>query len=234
MKKVSITSLVVLSAVLAACSDTNPTATAPDAGPAYNETTAESGGSYTLDGAYEDAFSTQDAFAGMAGVQSLGAQLAVSANAASGSRASGHVGFPAGSFPPASVIVNEKYSFTALQTDPVTLAAKGQFEAHFTQLGPTSPVDIQMHGDVTCMITFGNTARVTAQITKVWRNGVQIPVTANTHAYWVVVDNGEGAATPDQVSLLRFNNATIAQNFCVNGFGSFVFTNQEGNVQVSQ
>jgi hypothetical protein len=220
----------VLCAALAACSDTNRSVTSPDARPAFNEAPADLGGSYTLDGPSDEAFAFQDAFAQMAGAQQLGAQLAASARAASDSRASGHVGFPAGSFPPASVIVNEKYSFVAVSTDPSTLAAKGQFEAQFTQL---PGVDIKMHGDVTCMITFGNTARVTAQITKVWRNGVQIPVTANTHAYWVVVDNGEGStAPPDQVSLLRFNNATVAQNFCVNGFGTFVFPNQEGNVQV--
>jgi hypothetical protein len=91
-----------------------------------------------------------------------------------------------------------------------------------------------MQGDVICMITFfGNTARVSAQITKLWRNGVPSPITANTHAYWVVVDNGEGATTtPDQVSLLRFGPAAVAQNFCTNGFGTVVFFNQEGNIQV--
>ena len=48
----------------------------------------------------------------------------------------------------------------------------------------------------------------------------------------VVVDNGEGAANPDWVPLARFSNGTIAQNSCVNGFGSQVCFNQEGNIQV--
>ena len=83
------------------------------------------------------------------------------------------------------------------------------------------------------MIVFGgNTARASGAITKIWRNGVPSPITANTHAFWVVVDNGEGAASPDFVSLVRFSNAGLARNFCVNGFGSTVFPNQEGNVQV--
>ena len=83
------------------------------------------------------------------------------------------------------------------------------------------------------MNTFsGNTSRVVGQITKVWRNGVPSPITANTHAFWVVVDNGEGAANPDLVSLVRFSNAAIAQTYCTTGFLSFVSPNQEGNIQV--
>ena len=70
------------------------------------------------------------------------------------------------------------------------------------------------------------------QITKVWRNGVQVPITGATHAFWVVVDNGEGGGTADQVSLMRFSNAATAQFYCANGFSSVVFPNQEGNVQV--
>ena len=233
MSKVSITSLMIICAALAACSDssTNRAVTAPEMGALLNET-ADLGGSYTIDGSSDDAFGTQDVFAGMAGAQTLGVQLAASAQTGSDSRATGHVGFPLGTLPTNIPILNEKYSFTALSTDPSTLAAKGHFEAHFTQV-PGG--DIQMQGDVNCMITFsGNTARVSAQITKLWRNGVPSPITANTHAFWVVVDNGEGGTTPDLVSLVRFSNATIAQRYCSTGFLSFVFPNQEGNVQVSQ
>jgi len=83
------------------------------------------------------------------------------------------------------------------------------------------------------MITFGNTARASGPITRVSRDGVQLPINPNlTHAFWVVVDNGEGSGTPDQASLVNFSNGTIAQNFCANGFGIVVFQNQEGNVQV--
>ena len=54
---------------------------------------------------------------------------------------------------------------------------------------------MKVHGDVTCMNTFGNTTRVGGQITKFSRNGVQAPIPpTGTHNIWVVVDNGEGRA----------------------------------------
>ena len=82
-----------------------------------------------------------------------------------------------------------------------------------------------------CMNTFGNTTRIAGQITRFWRNGVQarIPPTG-THNIWVVVDKGEGQATPDLVSLMRFSNAATAQIYCATGFLSVVFANQEGDV----
>jgi hypothetical protein len=217
----------VLCAALAACADSG-TVTAPDVRPSLSETSGDLGFAYTPDGAFELGFASDDASAQLAGAQMLGAQLAAAPQAASGSRASGHVGFPSGA--PNTGITFEKYSFVALSTDPATLAAKGQFEVMLTT---ATGISQTVHGDVTCMITFGNTARVVGQITRVWRNGVQIPITANTHAFWVVVDNGEGQVTPpDQVSLVRFSNAAIAQTYCTTGFLSFVFPNQEGNVQV--
>jgi hypothetical protein len=222
----------VLCATVAACSDanTNRTMTGPAARPALSEAVAELGGSYTLDGSY-DATSELEAASAEMGAALLGpVQLAASTQAASGSRATGHVGFPTGW--PNSGITAEKYSFSAIGTDPVTLAAKGQFEVAYTTGAPLPVGDVRIHGDVTCMIVFGNTSRVVGQITRIWRNGVPSPITANTHAFWVVVDNGEGAANPDQVSLVRFSNGTIAQNYCINGFLSFVSANQEGNVQV--
>ena len=160
----------------------------------------------------------------------LGAQLAASPQAASGNRSTGHVGFPAGLLPTGTGIASEQYSYTALRTDPaVPDAAKGQFEMMYTT---TTGGEIKIHGDVVCMNVFGNNARVAGQITKLWRNGVQSPLTANTHAFWVVVDNGEGGGTPDQVSLMRFSNAATAQIYCATGFLSVVFPNQEGEVQV--
>jgi hypothetical protein len=232
MSKISFTSLMVLCAALAACTDTdtNRTVTAPDTRPALSEAAADLGVAYTLDGPSDVTIGSGDAFAQMAGVQMLNAQLAAAPQAASGSRASGHVGFPAGVLPPGTGIASEQYSFTALRTDPATPdAAKGQVEVMYTT---TTGGSIKIHGDVVCMNTFGNNARVAAQITKVWRNGVPSPITANTHAFWVVVDNGEGQATTDLVSLMRFSNAAIAQTYCATGFLSFVFPNQEGNVQV--
>jgi hypothetical protein len=220
MSKATLSRLTVLCAALSACSDTNTnrTMTAPNARPALSEASTDISVSYTLDGPFDVAVATQDAFA----------QMAAAPQAASGSRASGHVGFPSGV--PGAGITFEKYSFVALSTDPATpLAAKGQYEVALTT---AAGVTQTIHGDVVCMNTFGNTTRVGGQITKVWRNGVQVPITANTHAIWVVVDNGEGAATPDQVSLMRFGNAAAAQTYCATGFLSVVFPNQEGNVQV--
>lgn len=228
MSKVSVRSLIALCAALAACADSG-TVTAPAVSPVLSEVAADLGASYTLDGPSDLTLAGEDATAQLAGAQMLGAQLAASPRAASGSSASGHVAL---TFPANPGIVIEKYSFVALSTDPATpLAAKGQYEVMYATGSGTS---IKMHGEVDCMITFGNTARASGPITMVWRNNVQIPITANTHAFWVVVDNGEGAGagTPDQVSLVRFSNAGIAQNFCANGFLSFVFPNQEGNIQV--
>ena len=227
MSKVAIPTLIVLCATLAACSERSRP-TGPDAAASISEAPADVGGSYTIDGPPAHGFATDEATAQSPGAHLLGAQLAASAQSASGSRSSGHVGlFTLG---PATGIASEKYSYVALQTDPATLAAKGQYEIQYTTV---AGAEVKIHGEVSCMIAFaGSTARAMGPITKVWRNGVPSPITANTHAYWVVVDNGEGAANPDFVSLMRFGNAGIAQNFCVNGFGSSVFANQEGNIQV--
>ena len=228
MSKARVTSLIVLCAAVAACSDstTNRTLTAPDARLETSE--APAGFAYTLDGPFDLAIDGVDATAQLAGAQTMGAQLAAAPQAASGSRATGHVGFPTGV--PGTVITSEKYSFTALSTDPATpLAAKGQFEVMLTT---SVGIEQKIHGDVTCMITFGNTARVVGQITKFWVNGVQSPIPpTRTHAFWVVVDIGEGKGA-DLVSAARFSNAAIAQTYCASGFLSVVFPNGEGNVQV--
>ena len=234
MSKSNVASLMVLCAALAACADgtTTRTMTAPDAAPAFNEAATDAGFAYTPDGPSDFAIDGEDASAQVAGAQAIGAQPAAASQAASGPRSTGHVGFPAGFLPPSFGLASEKYSYSALRTDPATPeVAKGQFEVSLATL---TGIEQRIQGDVTCIVTFGNTARVVGQITKIWRNGVRSPITANTHALWVVVDNGEGAgaATPDQVSFVRFSNATIAQNFCTNGFLSFVFPNQEGNIQV--
>lgn len=237
MSKVSLPSLMVLCTVLAACSDS--TVTAPKAAASLSEASADLGASYTIDGSSELDLATDEAsapFAMMSSAQLLGAQLAASPNAASGPRGTGHVGIY---FPANPGIVSEKYSFVALRTDPATpLAAKGQYEVQYTT---GSGIEIKIHGDVDCMTAFagnpgpfaGATARASGPIRKVWRNNVPSPITAATHAFWVVVDNGEGQPIPpDFASLVNFAPAGIAQNFCANGFGINVFPNQEGNVQV--
>ena len=221
MSKASRTSVMVLCAALAACADssTNRTVTAPDARSALSEARADLSVGFTPDGPYELALLSADA----------STQMAASAQAASGSRASGHVGFPPPGLPGFG-IASERYSFVALSTDPVTLAAKGQYELQLTTVAGNT---LKVQGEVICMNTFGNTTRVGGQITAFWRDGVQAPILpTGTHNIWVVVDNGEGAATPDQVSLMRFGPAAAAQIYCATGFLSTVFANQEGNVQV--
>jgi len=240
MSKLRFNSVIALCAAMAACSDSATRAvTAPVAGPSLSEASAERGASYTIDGPSELDLATDEAsapFAQMAAAQLLDAQLAASPNAASGSRATGHVGIY---FPANPGIMSEKYSFVALRTDLATpLAAKGQYEVQYTT---GSGIEIKIQGDVDCMTTFvgnpgpfaGNTARMSGPIRKVWRNNVPSPITAATHAFWVVVDNGEGQQIfPDFASLMNFAPVGIAQNFCANGFGINVFPNQEGNVQV--
>ena len=230
MSKVSLSSLIVLCAALAACSDRNAnrTVTAPNVRPAFSEAPADLAVAYTPDGPFDFGFASEAATAQLAGAQLLGAQLAASPQAASGSRASGHVGFPSGV--PGLGIASENYSFVALSTDPATpFAAKGEYELLLTTV---AGVTNKVHGEVICMGITGNTARIAGQITKVWRNGVQVPITARTHNVWVVIDNGEGQGTPDQVSLMGFQTAPVAATHCAVGTPTIVFPNQEGNVQV--
>jgi len=232
MSKALLSSVVVLCAALAACSDTVTTSSmnAASARPALSEASADLGLAFTLDGSLDLASASEDALAQLAGAQLLGAQVAASTQAASGGRASGHVGFPSGL--PVVGLADERYSFVALSTDPATpFSAKGQYEL---QLTTVTGVTNKVQGDVVCMGITGNTARIAGQITKAWRNGVQIPIPARTHNVWVVIDNGEGGqvVTPDQVSPMGFQTAPVAAIHCATGTPTTVFFNQEGNVQV--
>ena len=124
---------------------------------------------------------------------------------------------------------SERYSFTALSTDPATLAAKGEFELLLTA---ATGVEQKFHGNVICMNIVGNTARLAWVLEKVWINNVQRPITGATHVIWTVVDNGEGQGPTDTASPMFFNNAANAQLHCTTGFSPAQFTIQEGNVQV--
>ena len=223
MSKVSVPSLVVLCAALAACSDTNRTVTAPDAGPAFDEATADAVGfAVTADGPFDVFFATEDASAPQAA-----ARIAAAQQPATGSRASGHVGFNFGG--PVLGLADERYSFAALSTDPATFAAKGEFELMLTAATGTEQ---KFHGDVVCMSTVGNSTRLAGRIEKVWINNVQRPITGATHVIWTVVDNGEGQGTTDTASPMFFNNAANAALHCAVGFTPLQFPVQEGNVQV--
>jgi len=217
MSKVNVTSLIVLCAALAACADTatNNTVTAPEVRLSLSEVPAGFSLGFTDDGLFDVPF----------GAEAAATQLGAAAQAASGSRASGHVGLL---FPASPGVVSEKYSFVALSADPSTpFAAKGQYQMELTTAtGRTNKV----HGDVICMGITGNTARIAGQITKIWVNNVQVPIAGPTHNHWVVVDNGQ--ATPDQVSLMQYTIAPGAQAHCAAGLPSFVSANLEGEVQV--
>ena len=224
MSKVSLSSLISLCAALAACSDsaTNRTLTAPDVGPAFSVAPADVGFGVTPDGPFDVFFAT-----GNASAQVAAAQVAASAQSATGSRASAHVGFDASVA--AVGLSSERYSFVAASTDPSTFAAKGEFEVLLTA-GPAFA--LKFHGDVICMSTVGNTTRLAGVLTKVWINNIQRPITGATHVIWTVVDNGEGQGTTDTASPLFFNNAANAQFHCTVGFPPPQFSVQVGEIQV--
>jgi hypothetical protein len=221
MSKVCRTSLMVLCAALAACADgtTTRSITAPDVGPALSEASGDVGIGLTADGPFDLVL----------GTEASSAQLAASApQAATGGRASGHVGF---NFSPpfGGNLVSEQYSFSALATDPLTpFAAKGQYEM---MLALANGVVQKVHGDVICMSTVGNTTRVAGQINKLWVANVQRPLTGATHNFWTVTDNGEPGSA-DITSLMLFTNLANAQYHCTTGWTPPSFSNQAGNVQV--
>ena len=224
MSNASRTSLMALCAALAACSDsaTNRTVTAPDARPASTDAPADVGFGVAADAPLDVFFAAEDAAA-----QQTAAAMAAAPQGATGSRASGHVGFTFS--PPVLGLASERYSFVALSTDAPTFAARGEFEL---LLSTATGFENKVHGDVICMSTVGNTTRLAARIEKVWVNNVQRPITGATHVIWTVQDNGEGQGAPDTASPMFFNNAANALLHCTVGFPPPRFSIQEGNVQV--
>jgi hypothetical protein len=222
MTKASLTSLTILCAMLAACSDgggRNRTMTAPIARPAFSEAPADLRGGATVDGPFDLVLPTE----------ASSAQMAASApQAASGGRASGHVAFTFS--PPWFNVASEEYSFVALSTDPLTpFAAKGQYDMTLTT---GTGVLQEFHGEVICMGTAGNTTRIAGQLTSVVINGIPRQINpAASHNIWSVTDNGEGQGT-DTASPMIFFPAAIAPLHCATDFIPPQFTIQEGNVQV--
>jgi hypothetical protein len=211
----------VLCAALAACADgdTNRSVTAPGMRPVLSEAPADLGGGATVDGPFDLVLGTEAA----------SAQIAAAPRAATGGRASGHVGLTFSV--PFLNIASERYSFVALSTDPRTpFAAKGQYEMTLTT---ATGVVQKFHGDVICMSTVGNTTRIAGQLTKVWVNNVQRPINPRaSHNIWTVTDDGEGQGTTDTASPMIFFPAPGAQFHCATGFTPPQFSNQDGNVQV--
>jgi hypothetical protein len=225
MSKVSRSSVIALCAVLAACADsaTTPTITAPGARPSFNESSSDLRGAITADGPSDLAL----------GANASTQQASTAPRAATGGRASGHVGLTLGTgfF---TIIATEQYSFTALSTSnsPTPLAAKGQYTMTLTT---TTGVVQEFHGVIVCMGISGNQARVVGQLTSVVVNGIPRTINPNqSHNIWNVTDNGEGQATTDTASPMIFFPAAIAPLHCANDFIPPQFAIQEGNVQVEQ
>ncbi len=224
MSKVFRSSVIALCAVLAACAEsaTNPMVTAPGAGPVFNESLADLRGAATVDGPFDVILGS-----GNASTQ----QAAAATQAATGGRASGHVGLTLGTgfF---TTIASEQYSFVALSTSnsPTPLAAKG----HYTMTLTTATGVVQeFEGVVICMAIVANVARVVGQLTSVVINGVPRAINPNqSHNIWNVTDNGEGQGTTDFASPMIFFNAAFAPLHCANDFIPPQFANEEGNVQV--
>ena len=229
MSKASVTSVIVLCAALAACSDstTNRTLTAPDAGREMSEAPADAGFAVTADGPFDVYFTDDDGSAVLSALAAAG--VAAAQQPGNASRASGHAAFS--TFPPfLAVLATERYSFVAQNTDPATpIAAKGEFEL---MLSTVRGVEQKFHGDVICMTVVGNRARIAGQIEKIWINNVQRPITGATHVIWTVVDNGEGAGSGDTASPMFFNNAANALLHCTTGFAPVQLTPEQGNIQV--
>ena len=220
MSKVFRSSVIALCAVLAACAEsvTNPMVTASGARPASIELPVDLRGGSTVDGPLDVTFARE----------AHSTQMAASAQAASGGRASGHVAFTFS--PPWFNVASEQYSFVALRTDPLTpFTAKGQYEMTLTT---GTGVVQEFHGEVVCMNVTGNTARIVGQLTSVVVNGTPRPINPNaSHNIWNVTDNGEGQGT-DTASPMIFFPAAIAPLHCATDFIPPQFANQEGNVQV--
>ncbi|MDF1504587.1 hypothetical protein [Roseisolibacter sp. H3M3-2] len=221
MTKTSLTRLAVLCAALSACADdvTRPTLAARDSGPARDATPADLRGAATVDG-------PPDVALGFGG----STQMAASAQAASGGRASGHVALTLGTgfF---TNVASEQYSFVALRTDPATPnAARGQYDMTLTT---ATGVVQEFHGIVVCMGTTGNTTRVAGQLTSVVVNGIPRAINpAASHNIWNVTDTGEGVGAADTASPMIFFPAAVAPLHCANDFIPPQFANEAGNVQV--
>ena len=224
MSKVTRSSFMVLCAALAACTntDTNPTLTAPDVGPAYSAVPADLRGAVTMDG-------PSDLVLGVGNASTQ--QAAAAPQAATGARASGHVSLTLGTgfF---TQLQSEEYSFTSLSTSnsPTPFAAKGQYD--LTIITATGVVQ-EIHGAVICMVVTGNAARMVGQITNVVVNGIPRVINpATSHNIWNVTDNGESQPTTDTASPMIFFPAAIAPLHCVSDFIPPQFTNEKGNIQV--
>jgi hypothetical protein len=215
MSNVRVAAVLLFSVVLGACDRTvSRDVVAPDhATPLFNES-PDAGIGLSLEGPFDQVLASDDPSA---------------QQAATGGRATGHVGFDT----PILTIATERYSFAALSTEPPPpLAAKGEYQLHLrTILG----VENKVHGDVICLGVVGNRARIGARIEKAWVNNVPFPLPpGGFFNFWTVTDNGEGTGTPDMASLVRFTVVeATARAHCAVGIVLEQVPIDQGNVQVS-
>lgn len=213
MANARFTRLIALCILLAACESTTPSrdVTEHQPGAPSFDLGAIAGIGTTSAGPFDQVFATE-----APSIQ----------QAATGGRATGHVGFEFST--PVGVILSEKYSFVALSTEPPPLfAAKGQYQL---QLVATF-VEEEVHGEVVCLGVAGNTARIGGRITKLISGGVQVPTAL--YNFWTVQDNGEGSKDPpDLASTFRFSSEAGARAHCAVGVPLEQLPIQQGNVQV--
>ena len=117
----------------------------------------------------------------------------------------------------------EQFSFNAIKHGDGRVT--GQWQAFRESTGIE-----EAHGSVTCMGIDGNTARIGGVIT--YTNPVDgHPV--GTILIWTVVDNGEGANDPpDLTSQLIIVNEAQRDFHCTAGFIQPLFPTNQGNIQV--
>ena len=204
--------LLAVSVVLTACDRSSTTPQLVMSGARAASDVGDAGVATSLDGTYDEI---------------LGAEVSAD-QAATGGRASGHVGFT-------HTILNiatESYSFVALSiAGPPANAAKGQVEL---MLETTTGTTNKAHSEVICLGIVGNRARVGARITKAWVNGVPFPLPpGGLFTFFTVTDNGEGSGSMDLASLNRFTNEAGARFHCAVGFVLEQVPIDDGNVQVS-
>ncbi len=114
---------------------------------------------------------------------------------ARGGRASGHAEVQGNTV---NNVREERYSFTAIP-DGEAPRAKGEVEAHlFLFTGE----EVVVHAAVTCVSVVGNTAWVGSRVTREVYNGEKVDF--DLPMVFQVRDNGEGAATVDDASLVFF------------------------------
>jgi hypothetical protein len=115
----------------------------------------------------------------------------------------------------------EKYSQSAIKHSDGSVS--GEFELKSEQDG-----GLRVHGSLVCFTVVGNTARLAGLV-----ESSTEPSFEGFHAVWTVVDNGEGANDPpDLTSDFFLASAVQAQFHCNVGFNLGATPVLSGNLQV--